>query len=230
MVGNLSRLAALFSPNERLAESLLPHGTDDADGSHDAAHLLRVWKNVCAIRAEEGGDPIVLTAAVILHDCVAIEKDSPLRKQASRLASRKAAPILRELGWRQQDIDAVAHAIEAHSFSAGILPITLEAKILQDADRLDAIGAIGVARCFHIGGRLGRMLYDPLDPEGRHRSLDDGYYTIDHFGTKLFRLAEGFQTATGARLAQARQTRLKRFFDEFIEEASCEGLPRIATS
>jgi uncharacterized protein len=226
MLGNLSRLAAVFAPNERLAESLLPHGTDNADGSHDAAHLLRVWKNVCAISVEEGGDPIILTAAVVLHDGVAIEKDSPLRKQASQLAARKAQEILQEFGWRQQQIDAVAHAIEAHSFSAGVAPITLEAKILQDADRLDAIGAIGVARCFHVGGRLGRMLHDPLDPVGRHRTLDDGRYTIDHFGTKLFRLAEGFQTATGARLAQARQTRLKRFFDEFIEETSCDDLLR----
>lgn len=210
---------AVFAPDEMLAEILLPHATDrSGDGSHDVSHLLRVWKNAAAIHAEEGGDRQVLMAATILHDCISVEKNSPLRAQASRLAAEKALRLLADLGWQAARINLVVHAIEAHSFSAGIVPTTLEAKILQDADRLDAIGMIGVARCFYIAGRMGSGLYDPDDPKAIARAYDDKRFAIDHFQTKLFKLAAGFNTASGARMAEARQARLRRFFDEFIDE------------
>jgi uncharacterized protein len=146
------------------------------------------------------------------------EKNSPLRAQASRLSADKAGQVLKSLGWPNAKIEAAAHAIEAHSFSAGIAPATLEAKTLQDADRLDAIGMLGVARCFYVAGRLGRALYDPADPHATQRPLDDTRFTLDHFQTKLLKLASGFQTATGARMAAIRHTRLQRFLDEFADE------------
>jgi uncharacterized protein len=170
------------------------------------------------IHAGEGGDGRVLAASVLLHDCVAVEKNSPLRAKASALAAQKASTILAELGWSVEDIDAAAHAITAHSFSAGVAPQTLEAKILQDADRLDAIGMVGVARCFYIAGRLGSRLYDPFDPAAADRPFDDKRYAIDHFQTKLFKLAEGFQTETGRRLAAARDKSLRDFLSEFMDE------------
>jgi uncharacterized protein len=216
---DLATLAATFAPNGPLAEELLSHVTN-ADGAHDISHLVRVWNNVRAIMAGEGGEPLVLTASAILHDCAVIPKDSSLRSQASNLSAQKAAGILRALGWDANAIVGVWHAIEAHSFSAGIRPTTLEARILQDADRLDALGMVGVARCFHVGGQLGRALYAPFDPAAHHRTPDDTRYTIDHFRTKLFKIAGDFQTATGARLAKSRRDRLQRFFDEFIEEVS----------
>ncbi len=209
---------ALFAPHQALAAALLPHAGLGDDGSHDIAHLARVWRNVCAIQADEGGDGVIMAAAVLLHDCVAVEKDSPLRARASRLAAEKASGLLRDIGWGAFGITAVAHAIEAHSYSAGIAPRTLEARIVQDADRLDAIGMLGVARCFYVAGRLGHALYDPLDPTAAARPLDDGRFAIDHFHTKLLNLASGFQTATGAALARARHTRLRRFLDEFMQE------------
>jgi uncharacterized protein len=170
------------------------------------------------IHQAEGGDGRVIAAAVLLHDCVAVEKNSPLRGQASRLAAQKAADILSRLGWVHGDVAAVAHAVTAHSFSANIAPETLEAKILQDADRLDAIGMIGAARCFYIAGRMGSGLYDPVDPLAQHRALDDKAFAIDHFEVKLFKLAGGFQTATGRGLAQERHARLKTVLDLFIDE------------
>lgn len=210
---------AAFAPFQSLAETLLPHAYDNnGDGSHDTSHLQRVWKNAAAIHAEEGGDAQVLFAATLLHDCVAVEKNSPLRAQASRLSADKAARVLASLGWPEAKIQATAHAIEAHSFSAGIMPATLEAKTLQDADRLDALGMLGVARCFYVAGRMGRALYDPADPHAASRPLDDTRYTLDHFHTKLLKLASGFQTATGARLAGIRHGRLQRFLDEFSDE------------
>lgn len=211
-------LAATFAPYEQLALALLPHSAEGDDGSHDVAHILRVFRNAMRIHAAEGGDGRVLAAAVLLHDCVAVEKNSPLRSQASRLAAEKAAGVLRGLSWQEGDITAVGHAVAAHSFSAGIVPETLEAKILQDADRLDAIGMVGAARCFYIAGRLGSGLYDPVDPLAESRPLDDKAFAIDHFETKLFRLADGFQTAAGRALATERHERLKRVLDMFLDE------------
>ena len=208
-----------FSPFHDLAKTLLPHAGDaNGDGSHDTSHLQRVWKNAAAIQAKDGGDAHVLFAATMLHDCVPTEKNSPLRAQASRLSAEKAAQVLSELGWPQTKIEAVTHAVAAHSFSAGIEPLTLEAKTLQDADRLDAIGMLGVARCFYVAGRMGSALYDPLDPHALKRPLDDRRYALDHFRAKLLKLASGFRTTTGARLARVRHERLQRCLDEFADE------------
>ncbi|PZM17007.1 HD domain-containing protein [Rhizobium tubonense] len=215
---NLNSAAGAFAPFESLAAQLLPHIADGDDGSHDVAHILRVFKNAMRIQAEEGGNALTLAAAVLLHDCVAVEKNSPIRAQASALAAAKASDILKNLGWAERDIAAVAHAITTHSFSANLLPETLEAKILQDADRLDAIGMVGAARCFYIAGRLGSGLYDPLDPLATYRPLDDKRFAIDHFETKLFKLADGFQTSAGRALASERHQRLKSFLAMFIDE------------
>lgn len=207
-----------FAPHEALAADLLDHATEGDDGSHDLAHIHRVFKNALKIQAGEGGDAEILAAAVLLHDCVAVEKSSPLRSQASRLAAEKASGILEELGWLKERIAAVSHAILTHSFSANIPPETLEARMLQDADRLDAIGMVGVARCFYIAGRMGSGLYHPADPSAEHRPLDDRSYAVDHFPAKLLKLSDGFQTATGAKLARERHERLSLFLTLFRDE------------
>ncbi|SCX33474.1 HD domain-containing protein [Agrobacterium rosae] len=210
--------AQAFAPYEQLAETLIPHSAEGDDGSHDLAHIHRVFRNAIRIHAQEGGNGTVLAASVFLHDCVAVEKNSPLRAQASRLAAEKASHILRDLGWEDADIEAVAHAILTHSFSANIAPQTLEAKILQDADRLDAIGMVGAARCFYIAGRMGSALYDPADPLAKNRPLDDRRFAIDHFENKLFKLADGFQTETGRQIAKERHERLQQVLDLFLDE------------
>ncbi|SCX29959.1 putative hydrolase [Agrobacterium sp. DSM 25558] len=210
--------AQAFAPYEQLAETLIPHAAEGDDGSHDLAHIHRVFRNAMRIHAQEGGNGTVLAASVLLHDCVAVEKNSPLRAQASRLAAEKASHILRDLGWEDADIEAVAHAILTHSFSANIAPQTLEAKILQDADRLDAIGMVGAARCFYIAGRMGSALYDPADPLAKNRPLDDRRFAIDHFENKLFKLADGFQTETGRQIAKDRHERLQQVLDLFLDE------------
>lgn len=211
--------ALCFAPFQDLADKLIPHTVAErADGSHDISHLHRVWSNVCTIRNKEGGDQQILLAAALLHDCVSVEKNSPFRSSASRLAAAKAVELLAEMGWDEERIQAVAHAIESHSYSANIAPTTLEAKILQDADRLDAIGMIGIARLFYVSGRMGSHLYEPTDPHARNRPLDDKRYAVDHFKTKIFSLAEGFQTTTGKQMAQVRHERVERFLREFMDE------------
>lgn len=211
-------LVEAFQPHQALARQLLPHATAAGDGAHDPAHILRVFRNAFRIQAEEGGEPRLLAAAVLLHDCVSVEKNSPLRAEASRLAAEKASDILRALGWSEADCAAVSHAVLTHSFSANIDPETREAKILQDADRLDAIGMVGAARCFYIAGRMGSALYDVTDPLAKTRALDDRAFAIDHFPAKLFKLADGFKTAAGARLARERHARLQSVLDQLLEE------------
>jgi uncharacterized protein len=201
-----------------LSTLLLPFVSDGDDGSHDIAHLQRVWKNASRIQAVEGGDIEILAAAVLLHDCISVEKNSPLRTHASRLAAEKASEILSVQNWEKERIARVAHAIEAHSFSANIPPRTLEAKILQDADRLDALGLLGAARCFYTAGRMKSKMYDPEDPYGNNRPLDDAMYAIDHFPLKLFKIGDQFQTSTGSQLAKIRQQRLRVFLEQFLDE------------
>jgi uncharacterized protein len=207
-------LQTSFQPFQDLAAQLLPHAIQHDDGAHDAAHLQRVWKNAKAIQAIEGGDPEILAAAVILHDCVAVEKDSPQRALASWLAAEKASRVLAKLNWPADRIAAVAHAIESHSYSGGIKPESLEAKILQDADRLDSIGFVGVARCFYTAGRMSSLLYNADE----NHPLDDKRYALDHFYTKLLRLAGSFQTPTGTRMAEERDSRIRQFLETFRSE------------
>ncbi|MFE3837722.1 HD domain-containing protein [Pseudogemmobacter sonorensis] len=184
-------------PDSGLARSLLPHAFDHRDGAHDEAHLLRVWRNVEKIMAREGGDRDILLAATLLHDCVRVDKASPERRHASRFAAEKADEVLSALGWEAGKIKQVFHAIEAHSYSAGLEPVSIEAKILQDADGLDAIGFIGVARCMYLAGMRGAARYQTTDPGAVSRPLDDTAFALDHFQTKLLTLADGFRTQTG---------------------------------
>ncbi len=213
-------IEAIFGEQTGLAEQLLSVlGSSGNDGSHDRSHLLRVARNAMEIAAAEPtADRTILTAAVVMHDCVEVEKNSPLRSQASRLAAARARTILAGLAWDQPAIERVAHAIEAHSFSAAIPPQTLEARIVQDADRLDAIGAIGIARCFYVAGRMGSRLYDPADPSGVGRDLNDAEFALDHFATKLFHIAGNFQTASGQALADARTQTMRAFVAAMLNE------------
>ena len=112
----------------------------------------------------------------------------------------------------------MAHAIESHSFSAAIRPETIEAKIVQDADRLDALGAVGLARLFYIAGRMGSALAHADDPMALHRDLDDKAYALDHIDTKLATLPGKMQTAAGRRIAESRLHELMAFRDSFIAE------------
>lgn len=209
---------AMFHPFDQLAAKLLDTSTNDEDGAHDLSHIVRVWRNVQLIHRDEGGDLEVLAAAVLLHDCVQVGKDSPLRSKASMLAAKEAWVRLAALGWEPSRIDTVARAIESHSFSAGVAPTSIEGSILQDADRLDAIGFGGIARCFYTAGRMGSRLYDLADPEGKTRALDDGRNALDHFPRKLLTLAGTFKTPTGQKLAKERHQRVLEFYRGMLAE------------
>jgi len=175
------------------------------DPAHDLAHLDRVWRNAQTISETEGrGDMRVLLAASYLHDLVNLAKDHPERRLASTRSAEAAGPILNDLGYAADEIKAARHAIIAHSFSAGIPPETDEAMILRDADRLDALGAIGIARTFVVAGALGLSLYDPEDVHAHNRPLDDKRFAIDHWQVKLMKLPEGMLTETGRDMGRQR--------------------------
>lgn len=191
----------------------------DNDGAHDASHLDRVWRNAGAIMIEHAeADTLTVLAACYLHDLVNVPKNDPRRTQASRLSSELARTELGRLGFPADKLDAVAHAIEAHSFSAAIPATTLEAKIVQDADRLDGLGAVGLARMFYIAGRMGSSLAHGGDPLGRERALDDKAYALDHIPVKLARLPGMMQTPAGRRLAERRLALLEDFRQGFAAE------------
>jgi uncharacterized protein len=193
------------------------------DPAHDLLHLERVAATAKRLAASEGADMRVVLPAAWLHDYVNLRKDDPRRAEASRLAAKSACAHLRDIGYAAALADdsllaAIAHAIEAHSFSAGIEAQSIEAKVVQDADRLDGIGAIGIARCFACAGVMNRPFYSPADPFCQSRPADDARFTVDHFYAKLFKTAENMQTAAGRHEAERRVEVMKRYLQELGEE------------
>lgn len=208
---------------EQFALRSMSEGADVApDPAHDMAHIRRVVANARRLAETEGADMAVVLPAAWLHDCVVLPKDSARRAEASRLAAERAGAFLRETGYPAALVPAVEHAIAAHSFSAGIPPQTLEAKVVQDADRLDALGAIGIARTLLLGGVMGKPLYNPTEPLPQTRAPDDRENVIDHFYVKLLKLAERMHTAAGRREGE-RRTRLMRVYLSELEREVTGG-------
>lgn len=192
------------------------------DASHDLGHFQRVWKAAQYINREEGlmADPLILLAGAYFHDLISLPKNHPGRRESSRLSAERTVELLEGTftGFPREKIEGVRHAIHAHSFSAGVLPLTAEAKILQDADRLEALGAIGLARVFYTAGQLGQQLFDEADPLATGRELNDQLYALDHFAVKLLKLPARMNTSTGRMLAEQNAAFLTRFLEKIRAE------------
>ncbi|MGL1289258.1 HD domain-containing protein [Vibrio parahaemolyticus] len=188
------------------------------DAAHDIEHVKRVVKTAKQLCDEENADIAIVVPAAYLHDCFTYPKDHPNRKQSSAIAAKKAIAYLESIQYPQHYHDAIAHAIEAHSFSANIRPNTLEAQIVQDADRLDALGAIGVTRCIQVSTHFNAQLYNDNDMFAKERELNDKQFTVDHFQTKLFKIVDTMNTESAKLEANKRkafmQTYLKQLYDE----------------
>ena len=189
-----------------------------ADAAHDISHVKRVLKNTAYLTEIEKVNSWVTLPAACLHDCVPVAKDSILRAQGSRLAAEAATGFLRTVDYPGTLLDEVFHAIEAHSYSANIEPRSAEARVVQDADRLDSLGAIGIARCLLVGGRLDLALCASEDPFCDRRAPDDATYTIDHFYAKLLKLPATMQTAAGRAEAGRRAALMRRYLDDLRSE------------
>jgi len=174
---------------------------DQFDVSHKLDHVERVFANMMLLASEEKANLKVLVPAAWLHDCVPVDKRSSERAQASTVSSRHAIGWLENQGYDESYFEGIEHAIQAHSYSAKITPKTIEAKVLQDADRLDSLGPIGIARVFMLGGKFNNVLYDVNDPFAKYRELNDKRYVLDHFYVKLLNLQNTMQTECGRRQA-----------------------------
>ena len=184
------------------------------DPAHDFEHVMRVYRNAERICKTENGNKKLILSAVLLHDIIKIknQKDSALK------SARLSEKILKQNHFSDNEIKIISDAIKEHSFSKGKIPSTIEGKILQDADRLDAIGAIGLARVFSFSGSNNRPFYDPKDPFSKNRNLNDNKWAIDHFYEKLLTLEQKMNTKTGKIIAKKRTKILKDFLKEIKNE------------
>ena len=171
--------------------------------AHDALHVGRVYLWALRLAPEPDVDLDLAGATALVHDLVPIPKESVDRAFAGEKSARAAGPVLAEAAYLAHEIAAICDAVSTSSWSRGLMPRSPLGAILQDADRLDAIGAIGIARTFTTAQAMSKpeapgRLYDPIDPLGDDRDLDDRRQALDHFARKLLKLASGMRTE-GAR-------------------------------
>jgi uncharacterized protein len=192
-----------------------------AEGGHDWFHIERVIKNAMEINKEEGGREDIVYLGALLHDV----SDAKFNGGDLAMGGRVASQIMREVGIDNAILEEVVHIVNHLSFAGGRkveLDKSLEFAIVQDADRLDALGAIGIARAFHYGGYKDRLLYDPGQPPQIYDS-PQAYYaskapTINHFYEKLLLLKDRMNTPTGKKLAEQRHAFMLTFLMQFYEE------------
>ncbi|MGF1755829.1 HD domain-containing protein [Vibrio makurazakiensis] len=188
------------------------------DAAHDLNHILRVVKTAKQLcRAENAVEEVVVPAAY-LHDCFTFPKNHPDRERSSKHAADIAIEFLKSVNYPEQYYSAIHHAIVSHSYSANVTPETLEAKIVQDADRLDALGAVGIARCVQVSTSLGRTLYSLTDPFCESREPDDKVFTIDHFYIKLLHLVDTMNTDSAKREAERRTQFMRSYLVQLESE------------
>lgn len=193
-----------------------------AEPAHDFDHVLRVLATAERIARTEGADLSVVRAAVLLHD-IARHEEATTGEDHAVAAARRARALLAEAGADPTWVDAVCGAIRDHRFRTGAPPTSLEARILYDADKLDAIGAIGVARAYAVGGRTGQRLWSAVQPDDRLDPADPTRVTPEHtpvreYVVKLARLQQTLFTAEARRVAAGRHEFMAAFFEQLSAE------------
>jgi uncharacterized protein len=194
----------------------------DNDPVHDFDHILRVLALAERIGAVEGADMEVLRTAVLLHD-VGREEAEAIGRDHAEFAAERAREILAEAPLEK--VEAVVEAIIAHRFRVGPPPASLEGRVLFDADKLDAIGAIGIARAFAYSGRAGKRLWSPVASDYLARwqkgmTAPEEHTAAHEFVVKLSRLKEQLFTQEGRRIAEERHALMTRFFERLGNEVA----------
>ena len=208
----------IYEKFEALFENKVKTIATSDDPAHDILHFRRVVKSAKQIAKAEKANLDVVVPAAWLHDLVNVPKNDARRSQASKLSAEAAVLFLKEISYPEIFFNDIAHAIEAHSFSANIQTRSLESQVVQDADRLDSIGAIGLARCFATAAAMKRPFYAEEDAFCEKRTPDDSLYTIDHFFKKLLILEEKINTASAKIIAKKRTEYLKNYLNILKEE------------
>lgn len=190
-----------------------------ARGSHHWDHTLRVLRLCEKIGAQEKTDMLVVRIAALLHDIGRTEQDSTNGRLChARVGIRLARPILAELSLTEAQVQNILHCIATHRFRGDSAPDTIEARVLFDADKLDAIGAVGIARAFLFAGEVGARLHNPdtrIEQTQPYTADDTGYR---EYRIKLCRIKDRMLTATGRQLAEQRHQFMKEFFQRFLQE------------
>ena len=188
------------------------------DTAHDFEHIMRVYNNAKKLSRQEKANQKLVLSAALLHDVIAYPKSDKRDKTASTKSAQEAEKILHKYNYSSEEIKIVSDAILTHSFSKNRIPKTLEGKILQDADRLDAIGAIGIARVFAVSGSEKRPFYNKEDPFCLSRKPNDQKWAIDHFYRKLLKLEKLMNTDSAKQEAKRRTKILKNYLSELKKE------------
>jgi uncharacterized protein len=186
--------------------------------AHDFLHVLRVTANARRIAAVEGARAEIVVPAALLHELFNYPKNHPDSARSGDVCAIQAAKVLRDAGCPEDLVEPICYCIRVHPFSRGVVPETLEGRVLQDADRLDAIGAVGVARCFATCAEMGQPFYAADDPFCVHREPDDKRWGVDHFYRKLLRIPDGLHTATARALAVERLEFMRAFLAQLAAE------------
>jgi len=191
------------------------------DLAHGWEHVQRVYRLALHIAQQEGADRFIVGVAALLHDLGRLTHDET--RHHADLSVIHARELLTRHQVPPDKQEAILHAIDAHSFSKGLQPRTLEARIVRDADRLDSLGAIGILRWAITGTQRGTpetRSYHPDDPFAEWHPLDDRRYMLDHFYSKLLKLSDTMSTQTGRKLAERRTRFMRTYLDEFRDELS----------
>ena len=208
--------SSFFVDNIKLLAKKMLEG---ANGSHDWDHTMRVSMLSRHIGAAEGVDMDVLLIAAYLHDIGRCFQDASAGAVChAEKGAQMAGPIIKDLSLSESRKENVIHCIRSHRFRGNYAPKTAEAKVLFDADKLDAIGAVGVARAFLFAGEVGARLHSPevSVEDSRPYSRDDTGYR--EFMVKLSKIKERIQTKEGRKMAEERHDFMERFFKRFLEE------------
>ena len=194
-----------------------------AESAHDFDHVLRVFALAERLARAEGADVEIVRAAVLLHDMARADEDATGGDHA-QMAAERARVILLERGATSAQADAIAHAIAAHRFRSSAPPQTLEAQILFDADKLDATGAIGVARAYAVGGALNQRLWSQVAPDAvaTREQRNSDHTPVAEFVVKLSQLRERMYTATARQIAEERHAYMVDFFARLEREVRGE--------
>lgn len=193
------------------------------DPSHDLNHAFRVLSTAEKITMEEKADLDIIIPGALFHDIINYPKNDPRRMQSADESAETTKNILESIKeYPKEKIDKVVIAIKSCSFSKGIIPDLLEAKILQDADGLEATGVISVMRTFASTGSMKRTFYNIEDPFAKNRQPDDMKYALDLFFTRLLKVKEKMYTESAKKIAERRTAFLEKFLQEFELELKGE--------
>jgi len=198
------------------------------DPTHDWSHIQRVLDNACYIAGREGGDLDVIIPAVYFHDAINHPKNDPRADLAPQESADAAENELMAItDYPHEKIPTVKTAIIEHSYGAGITPTLLESKIVQDADRLEATGALSIMRTFCSCGQYKSQFYHTTDPFCQDREPEPLKYALDLFYARLLKVKERMNTQTARDLAERRTEFLKIFLNEVQNELSvCEQIEK----